>query len=572
MYTQHFHFSEPPFSIAPNPRFLYLSAQHREALAHLLYGIGVGGGFVVLTGEVGTGKTTLCRCLLDQLPEDVDLALIFNPRLNSRELLAGICDELRIAPPGKASLKQLIDLLNHHLLDAHARGRRTLVLIDEAQNLRFDVLEQIRLLTNLETNQAKLLQIILVGQPELNQILERPNLRQLAQRITARYHLRPLSRRETGDYLRHRLAVAGSRDRLFTGAAIRAIHARAGGIPRLINLIADRALLGAYTLGRNRVNGFVVQKAARELAPARARPWLPRLAATLAGMLVLAGGAVFFGDLPEFFGWGRGKPLESAVALGTPASPVKAAAAPLGRAASELPGGRIPEAVPAPKPAPTVAAPADKPPVALPEPAASFAAWIAGPEASRPAAFARLFSLWRLEAPGEGSEACILADRRGLHCLPLHGTWFQLRSFNHPAVLEFVLPDGARRYAALVKLRDGKAELVAGEGAPKTFELAEILPFWKGDAVLLWKPPRGEARPQALGTHSDTVAWLRERLRVPAPPGRESLFDAELKARVSAFQTERGLVPDGVAGAKTMIYLGMRDGDPAVPRLEAVSP
>jgi general secretion pathway protein A len=556
MYTQHFHLSEPPFSIVPNPRFLYLSAQHREALAHLLYGIGVGGGFVVLTGEVGTGKTTLCRCLLDQLPEDVDLALIFNPRLNSRELLAGICDELRIAHPGKASLKQLIDLLNHHLLEAHARGRRTIVLIDEAQNLRFDVLEQIRLLTNLETNQAKLLQIILVGQPELNRVLERPNLRQLAQRITARYHLRPLSRRETGDYLRHRLAVAGNRDRLFTRAAIRAIHARAGGIPRLVNLIADRALLGAYTLGRDRVNGFVARKAARELAPARTRPWLPRLAAGLAGALVLAGGALFFGGPPEFFGPGREQ-------LSVPASTLFAKAATAPGAGPELPRGRIPEAAPAP---------AEKPPAAGPEPAVPFAAWIAGPAASRPAAFARLFSLWRLDAPGEGSEACALAGRRGLHCLPLHGTWFQLRSFNHPAVLEFMLPDGARRYAALVKLRDGKAELSAGEGTPKTFELAEILPFWKGDAVLLWKPPRGEAWPQVQGARSDTVAWLRERLRVPAPPGQESLFDAELKARISAFQTERGLVPDGVAGPQTMIYLGMRDGDSAVPRLEAVSP
>jgi general secretion pathway protein A len=255
MYTQHFRLSEPPFSIAPNPRYLYLSPQHREALAHLLYGIGVGGGFVVLSGEVGTGKTTLCRALLDQLPEDVEIALIFNPRLNSRELLAGICDELHIPYSGpKASLKQLIDALNRHLLDAHARGRRVIVLIDEAQNLRFDVLEQVRLLTNLETNQTKLLQIILVGQPELNQILDRPNLRQLAQRITARYHLNPLSLTATRDYIRHRMTVAGGSERVFSGNAIRAIHRQARGIPRLINVIADRALLGAYTLGKLRVS------------------------------------------------------------------------------------------------------------------------------------------------------------------------------------------------------------------------------------------------------------------------------------------------------------------------------
>jgi general secretion pathway protein A len=570
MYTKHFRLDEPPFSIAPNPRYLYLSPQHREALAHLLYGIGVGGGFVALTGEVGTGKTTLCRCLLEQLPEDVDIALIFNPRLNSRELLAGICDELRIAHPGKASLKQLIDVLNHHLLDAHARGRRTIVLIDEAQNLRFDVLEQIRLLTNLETNQAKLLQIILVGQPELSQVLDRPNLRQLSQRITARYHLDPLSRRETGDYIRHRLAVSGCRDPLFTGAAIRLIHARSGGIPRLINVICDRALLGAYTLGRNRVNWFVARKAAGELLPGAGAGLVPRWAAGLAGLLVLAAGSLFLDLLPEPFRLTRSELAISAAKPGTGSLSSQS----IPEKPAENPGIAIAavETLPAGGPASQIAeasAPAETKKLAV-EPALPFARWVASPELTRPAAFARLFSLWRLESSADSAEACDLAAPRGLRCLPVHGTWFQVRSFNHPAVLEFVLPDGTKRYAALVRLQDGKIELASGNGTPAAFELADILPFWKGEAVLLWKPPGGDGRPLAAGTRSKAVSWVRERLRSPAPPGREDLFDADLKARVVAFQAERGLVPDGVIGAQTLIYLGMKDGDPSIPRLEPV--
>lgn len=250
MYTHYFGLTERPFSLAPNPRYLFMSPRHQEALAHLLYGTGESGGFVALTGEVGTGKTTLCHCLLEQLPDDIDIALILNPRMNSVELLASLCDELRIAyPPNTQSLKVLVDGLNKHLLSAHAKGHRTVVVIDEAQNLSFDVLEQIRLLTNLETSRTKLLHIILVGQPELNRLLAQKNLRQLNQRITARYYLEPLSFNETRAYIHHRLAVSGGDSRLFTHAAVRRIYRYSGGIPRLINNICDRALLGAYSRG-----------------------------------------------------------------------------------------------------------------------------------------------------------------------------------------------------------------------------------------------------------------------------------------------------------------------------------
>jgi general secretion pathway protein A len=594
MYIQHFNLSEPPFSIAPNPRYLYLSAQHREALAHLLYGIGVGGGFVALTGEVGTGKTTLCRCLLEQLPEDVDIALIFNPRLNSRELLASLCDELRIAYPGsKASLKQLIDVLNHHLLDAHARGRRTIALIDEAQNLSFEVLEQIRLLTNLETNQAKLLQIILVGQPELNHLLERPNLRQLSQRITARYHLHPLSIRETEDYIRHRLAVSGARDPIFSRAAVGEIYRRSGGIPRLINVICDRALLGAYTLGRTKVGWPIARKAARELRPAGGTQRVLRLAVAAAMALVLMAGLVYFDVLPrpdagliprslaawlEKPGTGshpepkrpiREKPVQNtAIAKSQPEAPRETApsSTPPKPTETAVPasgsGTAIPQTGQLPLAEPKLAA--------TPEPAAPFAQRVADSGLNRSTAFARLLALWKLEPPADTTDACAFAGQHGLRCLSVHGSWFQLRSLNHPAVLEFALPSGGKRYATLIRLLDDKIELNLGERT-QVFALAEILPFWTGDFVLLWKPPDGNAKAIGPGERGETIKWVRAQLRVPAAPDEEDYFDPGLKARVVAFQAEQGLIPDGVVGPYTLIYLGMNANDLAVPRLATVS-
>jgi general secretion pathway protein A len=282
MYEQHFGLTERPFSIAPDPRFLYMSPQHREALAHLLFGVGSGGGFVQLTGEVGTGKTTICRCLVEQLPDDVDIALILNPRISGLELVASLCDELKILyPKDTTSIKVLTDALNAYLLTSHANGRRTVLILDEAQSLSAEALEEVRLLTNLETTREKLLQIVLVGQPELRDLLARDDLRQLAQRITARYHLLPISRDETGAYIHHRLQVCGSSDTVFKERAIDMVHKLSQGIPRLINILCDRAMLGAFVEGRHEVDTAVVRKAAREVlpeqrvdAPAKRRwPW-----------------------------------------------------------------------------------------------------------------------------------------------------------------------------------------------------------------------------------------------------------------------------------------------------------
>jgi len=276
VYPRYFGLKEPSFSITPDPQYLFLSGQHREALAHLLYGAGDGGGFVLLTGEVGTGKTTVCRAFLEQLPEGVEVALVLNPAMTATELLHAICDEFRIElPAGEPSVKTMLDQLNRFLLDAYARGRRPVLIIDEAQNLRPKVLEQIRLLTNLETAKQKLLQIFLIGQPELRVLLASADLRQLNQRITARYHLTPLGAKETAAYVDHRIAVAGVERPLFTARALRRVHRHTLGIPRLINLLCDRALLGAAVSRRLQVTPPIVDAAAREVID-RTDPALPR--------------------------------------------------------------------------------------------------------------------------------------------------------------------------------------------------------------------------------------------------------------------------------------------------------
>jgi general secretion pathway protein A len=251
MYTSFFGLHEKPFSITPDPRYLFMSERHGEALAHLVYGVTESGGFMQLTGEVGTGKTTLVRTLLlNRMPANADVAVVLNPQLSAREFLVTICEELHLAVPAERGS----DALNRHLLATHAKGRRTILVVDEAQNLAAEVLEQVRLLTNLETARQKLLQIILIGQPELRELLGRNDLRQLAQRITGRYHLEPLSRSETARYIEHRLKVAGALGEIFSVGAKGEVYRLSQGVPRLINVICDRALLGAYAAERRRVD------------------------------------------------------------------------------------------------------------------------------------------------------------------------------------------------------------------------------------------------------------------------------------------------------------------------------
>jgi len=537
MYEQHFNFTAPPFSIAPNPRYVYLSPQYREALAHLLYGISIGGGFVVLTGEVGTGKTTLCRCLMEQLPEDVDIALIFNPRLNARELLASICDELKISNPGeKTSIRRLIDLLNHHLMDTHARGRRTIVLIDEAQNLSYDVLEQIRLLTNLETNVSKLLQIILVGQPELNTLLARPNLRQLSQRITARYHLLPLSLAETGAYISRRLAVSGVTRKIFSRLAVGKIHRLSGGIPRLLNLICDRSLLGAYTLGKLEVGSGIVRKAAKEiLPPSRNQP--ARMAFGLIAaiaLMSLATGLYFDREAfrPHLMGFLDAMPLKFA-----DKQPDKKEVNT--KRADESPSGdgSPPQGIKA-----TSAAATD------------FMTLISATDLTREAAFARLFSVWGSNGPEGANDECLFAKQNNLRCLSSNGGISLLSKLDHPAILEFMLPDGSNRYATVIGLQGQKCWLGMGK-SNHSLDLTEMLPYWRGNFTLLWKPPGDTSGILKLGKSNEAVRWIRLQLNEPAAPGKETLFDDRLQHAIMGFQRNNSLLPDGEVGPMTMIQL-----------------
>lgn len=278
MYQDYFGLKNTPFSIVPDHRVVYMSESHREAVAHLLYSLKKSGGFIQLTGEVGTGKTTVSRYLLQHLPNNVDVALLLNPRINEQEMLESICDELNIRYPRGpgATLKNLINILNYYLLASHSKGRHTVLIVDEAQNLSREVLEQIRLLTNLETNTDKLLQIILIGQPELVHMLNRHDLRQLSQRIVGRYKLKPLNLKETREYIAYRLQQAGCDLPLFTRNATQRIHKLSQGIPRVINVLCDNALMGAYSENLNQVSVGIVNRAASEVLPERPKRSLLR--------------------------------------------------------------------------------------------------------------------------------------------------------------------------------------------------------------------------------------------------------------------------------------------------------
>jgi general secretion pathway protein A len=370
MYAQFFGLKQEPFSIAPDPRYLFMSERHREALAHLLYGVNGGGGFVLLSGEIGAGKTTVCRCFLEQIPKRCNVAYIFNPKLTVIELLKSICDEFCIPYPlhggADATVKDFVDPLNEFLLKTHAVGQNSVLIIDEAQNLSAEVLEQLRLLTNLETNERKLLQIILIGQPELRELLARPELEQLAQRVTARFHLEALSEPETQQYVAHRLAVAGMTTAIpFDRKALQRIHRLSRGVPRRINLLCDRALLGAYATGKPVVTPQIVDKAAREVfdrrphaRSGRARPtraaWMG--AGALAGAAIVGATAwwALDGGARRAAGSGdaSGAPSVAAGASG-PARPAASGVAPSGALAlapADAPGPG-PAGAPGPGPA-----------------------------------------------------------------------------------------------------------------------------------------------------------------------------------------------------------------------------
>lgn len=526
MYNEYFGLKDTPFSIAPDPRFLYMSELHREALAHLLYGMNSEGGFVLLTGEVGTGKTTVCRCLLDQIPANSTLAFIFNPKLTVEELLATICDEFRISyPEGTSSIKVFVDLINDHLLRSHEEGRKAVLIIDEAQNLSADVLEQLRLLTNLETNQCKLLQIILLGQPELKEKLEQPELRQLSQRIIARFHLDSLPKKDVGAYVAHRLSVAGLQRQLFPDSTIAKLYQLSGGVPRVINVLCDRALLGTFTQGKDRVSRATLSKAAREVfgestsggGYIKAAAWALFLTVSIVAGVVLS--ATLYNDMPI-------KVVEQE---------------PVSKVTAEI-TAPVPPADPEPVPLDRLEWPKD-------EPAAG----------SLDAAYNALTGLWGFTYhPEDELTFCQQAEANNLRCLEDLGSINILRHLNRPAVIMLVNENGLEYFAAITSLTERTALLRVGSRELEV-DIKDIESQWSGDYVLLWKLPPGYEGDMIPGRRNTLVPWLKEQLAFTQESDLEvpgsTVFDAELIDRVRKFQLSSGLVPDGIVGTNTLIIL-----------------
>ena len=564
MYSAYFGLNENPFSLTPDPRFLFMSQRHREALAHLLFGVGERGGFVLLTGEVGTGKTTLCRSLLEQVPEGVEVALVLNPKQTALELVASLCDELNVSyPPATESLKVLIDLLNLHLLKIHANGRRTVLIIDEAQNLSTDVLEQVRLLTNLETTTQKLLQILLIGQPELQTKMARPELRQLGQRITARYHLTPLLLNETAAYIQHRLEVAGCKRELFSKGTLHLAHRLSGGVPRVINTICDRALLGAYAKQRDRVNKRLVRKAASEvigpgliLRPRRLFGW----AVAFLALLLLGAGW-------QFSGW----PIILKQAIVTEEELPKSVPA-VGPLDVEV-QATSPESL-------KTSVTSDNSDDAETEDAGDAATLFgdlldAGEiKTDKDSAFAILFKQWQTAYPVlPGMTVCERATKVGLRCFSSRGNWTTLRHLNRPAVLELIDGNQRRYYAAVVLMEERDITLDFG-AQQVTLDRVGIEPFWFGDFTLLWRPAPLDSSLIKEGDTGPDVLWLRAQLdRLegtqggPDTPSPSPLFDEMLKRRVMDFQRAHFVKADGIVGEQTLIQLNTGAANHSIPLL-----
>jgi general secretion pathway protein A len=524
MYLQYFGLKENPFALPPDPRYLYLGVRHQEALAHLLYGINEGGGFVQLTGEVGTGKTMTVRALIERLPGNVDVALVLYPFLSVNEFVAAICDEIGVPlPMGEVSLKSMIDALNAFLLENHAKGRRTVLIVDEAHKLSLEVLEQIRLLTNLETTKEKLLQIVLVGQPELIELLARQDLRQLAQRITTRYNLRSLLWEESTEYVLHRCRVAGAQLPLFSRTALRAVHRLSGGIPRLINVVCDRALLGAYATGKMQVTPALVRRAMAEVGPPT-KSWLtpPVWAGAATGLAII----LIAVGVWQFWPW-------------TPrAGVIDAVAAPQTTTSVPATGNAIQTSLDKLLADETVPTDTDT-------------------------AFARLFSHWQRDyLKYQGATGCDRATESGLRCIFESGTWNNIRQINRPAIIELTDAAGGRHHVLVTALARDSVTLELGD-RPREFALTDVDRFWFGKYLALWNPPESGERVLREGMVGPSILWLRDTLTraglVLTPPEDPELFDTALELKVKEFQRLHNTEEDGVVGRMTLILLSSYD-------------
>ncbi|MGZ9899167.1 ExeA family protein [Shewanella gaetbuli] len=528
MYKAFYGLNDNPFSIAPNPHYMFLSERHREALVHLTYGLGETGGFVLLTGEVGTGKTTVSRCLLQQLPENTDTAFILNPSLTEQELLATLCDELKITYGDNPSIKQLTDLLSQYLLANHQNGRNTVLIIDEAQHLRSEVLEQLRLLTNLETDTKKLLQVILIGQPELQQLLKRQDLRQLAQRITARYHLLPLNQQELALYVQHRLQVAGRHEPLFTAKSIKRLHHYSGGIPRLTNLLCERALMAGFGLSKVPIDHKMVDQAAKEVLgdvePVSDKHWY----AIAAGIALVTFAGAFYGftqATPEVANNTNGANVKSASILQSEANHTNQ---------------QTPSTLPAKN-----------------NTAQRVMQQAMASSQNIDVAFAGLFGLWQVQ-PIKGLTPCQAAQEHGLSCYQQQGNWNSIMRLNYPAV---------------VYLQDSKIDPFYGVIVERQYE--QILlqlgeqQFWvskdwfdrhfSGTFEILWQLDQPLPREISVSSPASQVQWLENSLAIidERPARLVNQFDTQLEQSLMMFQRLHGLKADGIAGSQTLVQINL---------------
>ena len=547
MYLSFFGLQQEPFSIAPDPRFLYLSDKHREALALLNYGLNRGASFVLLTGEIGAGKTTVWRRFLEELPSNFDVANVVNPKLDAQALIARICEDLHLDTPRDEAPIDMIDALHGHLLLAHAMGRRTLIVIDEAQALSNEVLEQLRLLTNLDSSGRKL-QVMLIGQPELRQTLRQPQLEPLAQRVVARYHLPALSESETAGYIAHRLAVAGLRGPApFDGESIGLIHRLCAGVPRRINVVCDQALANAQAAGRRRVDRHAVERAVAATyggKPATVvEPTVERTSVNVWAAAGVAAAALVGGVLLA----PRVQSMRGAEDVARPPVGQTVPAAPAVRV--EPATAAVAEAVPArsqvgvPALALAAAAPAK---ASLTGPAQDVLFTAAAADES--AAWRTLAGLWGARlGPGD---ACATALAQSLRCLRLRGGVATILQLDRPGLLRLVDERGRVAHALLTSI-GGELATINVAGTEATVSWTELARVWRGDFATLWRAPAGYGDGEVAGN----TAWLAERLAAidgqgPIAKGREPL-----RARIAAFQLAHGLTPDGLAGPLTVMQL-----------------
>ncbi|MCU7963022.1 AAA family ATPase [Shewanella sp. SM20] len=541
MYKAFYGLSDNPFSIAPNPHYLFLSDRHREALAHLTYGLGETGGFVLLTGEVGTGKTTVSRCLLGQLPDNTDTAFILNPSLTELELLATLCDELKISYGDNPTLKQLTDHLSRFLLANHSKGRNTVLIIDEAQHLRPEVLEQLRLLTNLETDTKKLLQVILIGQPELQLLLKRQELRQLAQRITARYHLLPLNEDEIALYVLHRLQVAGRFEPLFTRKAVNVLQKYSGGIPRLINLLCERSLMAGYAQSRVPIDHHMVRQAAAEVLgeeePTQNRYLWPT--ATAAALCVAFGVSYWlFTDKSA-----NTVPASNLVTESVPTNVASLNAQTLG--GEDVAGKSV--------------KPTNQPSgqTSIPDPNQRLLNEAINQSRNIDTAFAGLFSVWG-KVPYKGLTACQSAVEQGLACYQQQGNWMSLTRLNYPAVVYLVDDKQQDFYGAVLAVEGEQLLMQLGE-QQLWVDRAWFNQHFSGTFEILWQAPNLPMMDISQKSSPGQLQWLENALAHVngRSPRRVNQFDVQLENDLKTFQSQHGLKADGIAGNQTLVRLNL---------------